>query len=177
MKDCAAKQNICLGIINDYNSFFNHLTKDCIKEESIYINWDCINDKYTVCDDIKNNWDNLKDCILNEDNGVTTVPMQHFEEIETISKYRKTTKQLKAVSTNANIAFITNFINEQLTKITHHRNQLKHYRSIINDVKDHFLDDISIDMDFSENLSIPVKFEPQSLQWFHQQVTMFTVAS
>ena len=112
------KTNTCLGIINDYNSFFNHLTKDCIKEESTYINWDCTIDKYTVCDDIKKNWDNLKDCILNEDNGVTKVPMQHFEKIETIIKYGKTTKRLKAVSTSANIAFITNFIDERLTKIT-----------------------------------------------------------
>ena len=43
---------------------------------------------------------------------------------------------------------------------------------IINDVKDHFLDDISVDVDFSENLSIPVKFEPQLLNWSHQQVTV-----
>ena len=29
---------------------------------------------------------------------------------------------------------------------------------------------ICIDLDFSENLSIPVQFEPQSLHWCHQQV-------
>ena len=98
--DYVAKQNICLGIINGYHSFFNDLTKDWIKEEATYINWDCTIDKYTVCDDIKKNWDNLKDRILNEGNGVTTVAMEHFEKIETISKYGKTTKRVKAVSTN-----------------------------------------------------------------------------
>ena len=118
LTDCAAKQTLALVSFNDYNSFFNHLTKDCIKKKSTYINWDCTIDKYTVCDDIKKTWDNLKDCILNEDNRVTKVPMQHFEKIETISKYGKTTKWLKAISTSANIAFITNFIDERLTKIT-----------------------------------------------------------
>ena len=31
---------------------------------------------------------------------------------------------------------------------------------------------VSIDLDFSENLQIPGKFEPQSLHWAHQQLTV-----
>ena len=30
----------------------------------------------------------------------------------------------------------------------------------------------SIDTDFPENLTVPVKYEPQSLYWCHQQVTV-----
>ena len=30
----------------------------------------------------------------------------------------------------------------------------------------------SVDIDFSEHLTVPVKFEPQSLYWCHQQVTI-----
>lgn len=29
-----------------------------------------------------------------------------------------------------------------------------------------------IDVDFSENLTVPVKYEPQSLHWSHEQVTV-----
>ena len=49
---------------------------------------------------------------MNEDDGITTVTLQHFENIETITKNGKTTKRLKAVSTIANISFIMNFIEE-----------------------------------------------------------------
>ena len=31
---------------------------------------------------------------------------------------------------------------------------------------------VSIDVDFSENLSVPVQFEPQSIHWSHSQVTV-----
>ena len=32
---------------------------------------------------------------------------------------------------------------------------------------------VVIDIDFSENLSVPVKFEPQSKHWDHEQVTVY----
>ena len=34
------------------------------------------------------------------------------------------------------------------------------------------VDTVCLDVDFAENLSIPVKYEPQSLHWFHEQVTI-----
>ena len=46
--DCTTKQNICLGRINNYSSFFEHLTEDCEKEESTYISWNCPVDN-TLC--------------------------------------------------------------------------------------------------------------------------------
>ena len=33
-------------------------------------------------------------------------------------------------------------------------------------------DTIPVDVDFSENLSVPTKYEPQSLHWSHSQVTV-----
>ena len=58
-----------------------------------------------------------------------------------------------------------------MKKIIHHRNQLKHYRNTIHTFKEQF-DAVSIDIDFAENLTVPVKFEPQSLHWSHEQITV-----
>ena len=33
-------------------------------------------------------------------------------------------------------------------------------------------DSLIIDTDFSENLKLPVKFEPQSLHWCHETITV-----
>ena len=67
--------------------------------------------------------------------------------------------------------YIINFIATRLPKIIHHRNHLKHYWSIITEFRECY-DNVHIDIDFSENLSIHVKFEPQPLHWHHEQVTI-----
>ena len=62
-------------------------------------------------------------------------------------------------------------MDERLRKMIHHRNQLKHYR----DTKQLALDNLNaveIDIDFSENLDKPVKYEPQSLHWTSDQVSV-----
>jgi len=79
--------------------------------------------------------------------------------------------RLTAVSTKANMQFIVEFIDNLLKKTIHNRNQLRHYRNVIKSFKEHF-DTILVDIDFSENLSIPVKYEPQSMHWSHQQITV-----
>ena len=48
------------------------------------------------------------------------------------------------------------FIEQRLSSIIHHRNQLKHYHSTLGVFKENF-DTISLDVDFSENVSILVK--------------------
>ena len=58
-----------------------------------------------------------------------------------------------------------------LTTLVFHRNMLKLYRNI----KDLFLDVVNAvytDIDYSENLTIGVKWEPQSLHWSKMQVTV-----
>ena len=54
-------------------------------------------------------------------------------------------------------------------KIIHHRNQLKHYRSTMKEFRALF-DTVSLDLDFSENLQVPVKYEPQSLHWANAKI-------
>ena len=53
----------------------------------------------------------------------------------------------------------------------HHRNHLHHYRYSIHKVLQN-VDAVCLDVDFAENLSIPVKHEQQSLHWSHEQVTI-----
>ena len=98
--------------------------------------------------------------VLAVDDEKTTVSMQHFETVEKVTKKSKIMKRLVAKSSSDNVPFILDFISN-----------LKHYRSTINEFREHF-DTISLDIDFSENLQIPVKFEPRSLHWSHEQVTV-----
>ena len=63
-------------------------------------------------------------------------------------------QRLKPVKEEANITFVTNFIQALLANIVHHRNQLQHFRK----VHPSFLEIFNaafIDIDFSENLKIP----------------------
>ena len=48
---------------------------------------------------------------------------------------------------------------------------MKHYRSTISKVEEHF-DSVFIDIDYAENLTVPLKCEPQSLHCSHEQVTV-----
>ena len=95
---------------------------------------------------------------------------QHFENIEITLKNGKVVKCLKAVKDHVDLLYITNLITKFLYKFILHRNQLKHYRETSNAMKD--LLEGYIDIDFSENLTVPVKFEPQSLHWSHEEITV-----
>ena len=53
----------------------------------------------------------------------------------------------------------------------HHRNYLHHYRYSIHKVFQN-VNVVCLDADFAENLSISVKYEPQSLHWSHELVTL-----
>ena len=99
-----------------------------------------------------------------QDDATTTVKMQHFENVEVLPKNGAKKKCLKADE-------IANFISNIFAKIVYHRNQLKYYRNIIAIFTESF-DASFVVIDFSENLSVPVKFEPQSLHWSHEQVTV-----
>ena len=169
--DCTSKQKIVLPF-KDYTTFFEYLTSDCTDcRETTYIKWECTPNKYTFCDKIATKWSEFKQGIISADDKKTTVKMQHFETVEKITKKGKITKRLVAKSSTVGLPFIMNFISERLSKIINHRNHLKHYRNTIKEFREHF-DTIALDVDFSENLSIPVQFEPQSLHWSHEQVTV-----
>ena len=87
-------------------------------------------------------------------------------------KTGKEIKIMKSVQEKCNLTFITNFISEKLPDIIFHRNHLKHYKNFHSDIYSFYDSCISIDADFAENLSVPVKFEPQSMHWSRQQVTI-----
>ena len=67
--------------------------------------------------------------------------------------------------------YITDFISNLLPTVIHHRNQLKHYRSVIHKFHELF-DAASLDIDFSENLSVICKEQPQQLHWNLHQITV-----
>ena len=91
--------------------------------------------------------------------------------MDLIRKAGKIVKHLKTISMPKNMYFIVDFISERLASFIHHWNQLKHYHSSISSLEEYF-DTVSIHTDFSEYLSIPVKYKPQSLHWSHSQVTV-----
>ena len=74
---------------------------DCGKEESIYINWWCTLDNKTIGKETNSTWDNLKNQLLQNDDSITTVTLQCYGEVETVTKNGKTAICLKTVSTNA----------------------------------------------------------------------------
>ena len=70
------------------------------------------------------------------------------------------------------IVFILNFISELLPDIIYHRNHMRHYRNCLQQVLNFHDRCALLDADFAENLTVPVKYEPQSLHWCHQQVSI-----
>lgn len=58
-----------------------------------------------------------------------------------------------------------------LGKAIHQPNQLHHYQNAIHLFRDNF-DVLCLAIDFSENLNILVKFEPQSVHWHHDTSTV-----
>ena len=95
--------------------------------------------------------------------------MTMFDKIIHVNRAGKEVKHLKATLKRVNVPVVIDFIAQWLPKIMHHRNQLKHYRNTIHSLRDNF--NVSLDIDFSENLKVPIKSEPQSLHWSHKQVT------
>ena len=112
-------------------------------------------------------WHNLKTSILQQDDK----NMQHFEKVEVLKKNGKIIKGLKAVSTQANLSFITEFLEKRLSSIIHHHNQLKLYRSCLSLFKENIIG-AYIYIDFSENVFVPVRYEQQDLHWSQEQITL-----
>ena len=74
--------------------------------------------------------------------------MQHFEKVEVLMKNGKIVQCLKAVSTQVNLSFITEFLEKRLSSsITHNCNQHKHYRSCLSSSKESIIG-AYIDVDF-----------------------------
>ena len=166
--DCADEQSLGLG--EKIMTFFPYLTERCDTCDTTYISWVCSPDYKTICTHIQEQWKNFQ-CIISKANENVKVTLNRFVKVEIITKNGKRVKQLQASSTKENMSSLVNFFTKMMPKINHHRNQLRHYRNVINRFRDHF-GAISIDLDFSENLKVSVKYEPQSLHWSHEQITV-----
>lgn len=161
---CCENQNISLQF-SDYGSFF-----ECPNNDLTYISWDCFLDNKTLFNNITRKWQNLILLASNANENVT-VPMMMFEKHLHINKNGSQTERLKALKKDINLQFLTDFIGKILYKIIHHRNMLKNYRNTGNSFKE-YMNAAYLDIDFAENLTVPVKFEPQSLHWAKEQVTV-----
>lgn len=165
---CCKKQNIDLDF-TDYQTFFEFLTRDCEKDENAYVSWDCTPDKRTVCKSITNNWQKFVSSILQNSSADVAVPFSFFSTTAYLKKNNQEGKRLEAVHTSSNLFEITEFITEMMPKIIHHRNQLKNYRAIIHTFREHH-NAVLIDIDFSEKLKVPIKFQAQSQHWNERTV-------
>lgn len=86
-------------------------------------------------------------------------------------KKGKETKRLQLAKVPATLDYLAQFMDGLLSNIINHRNHLRHYRNVIGSfVVLH--EGVYLDVDFSENLSVPVKYEPQSLHWGHDQISV-----
>ena len=127
--------------------------------------------KKTTCQDISSNWECLKLFLVESNNGDVTVSFNCFQKTNIITKKGKETKRLKLLKTDADMVFLVNFVDNILAKSIYHRNMLKYYRNT-RSIFESLFDSVSIHIDFAENFTVPVKYEPQLLHWSHEQVTV-----
>lgn len=162
---------------SDYRGILSTLTQDCEAEEHTYICWECTPDKEHMCKHIKLRWQELKAQFAEHDNG-KTVSFSEFQRMvcKKVSEVVKNKKgepviKLQAIKRDVSLAYLTKFIEALLPNIIHHRNFLKLYRNTQKLFLNMF-NCVYIDADFSENLTLGIKWEPQSLQWSKTQVTV-----
>ena len=162
---CEKKENIPLESFDSYIKFSKALTEQCSNHDYTYISWQCTPDKKATSQDISSNWKCPKLFLVKNSNGDVTVPFNDFQKTKIITKKGKETKRLKLQKTDA--------CNNIPAKMIYHRNMLKYYRNTWS-VFESLFGSVSIDIDFAENLTAPVKYEPQSLHWSHEQVTVYS---
>ena len=130
-----------------------------------------------MCEDITNNFSEVLQLLQN--NEEKTIPFTYFDkQIQydddgkvILNKKEKPVKKLVPVTENATAKFLIEFLRNMLPNIINHRNMLKLYRNI----KGAFLNTLNavyMDIDFSENLTIGIKWEPQETHWTKTQVTV-----
>ena len=86
LRDCAKEQNLDLGNINTYVTFFDFLTNSCEKESTTYLSWKCIPNKNTICSDIETKWKDLKDSLKSTSDNDVKVQLMRFEKIDLITE-------------------------------------------------------------------------------------------
>ena len=157
-----------------YKSFFEFLSQNCpTTENSLYVPWECTLNPSILCDQITDAWNHIKTKFENiSSSNQPTVNLLRFEKVEIENKNGSINSKLQPKNTPMNVQKILQFMEKLLPKVTHHRNLLKNYRSSISDILNFEPDPIILDVDFSENLSVPVNMEPQSYHWTGHQLSI-----
>ena len=83
--DICKKQDLELSF-DSYETFFNNLTQNCAKDNLTYISWQCTPSKKTLCNDIQQNWKNLKDFLIRSSDEPVTVPLLLFDNVPYTTK-------------------------------------------------------------------------------------------
>ena len=112
--------------------------------------------KKTICKNITEQWNALKDIIRTSDDKVT-VPFTEFQKRivydtqgkEVVNKKGEVVKKLTPIKMSATATYLMEFVEQLLPTIVHHRNKLKLYRSSIKAFYQLF-DAVHIDIDFSD---------------------------
>ena len=120
---------------------------------------------------VRKRWSLFSDRILTQESSEITVRLEHFEKVEVTNKTGEIKKRLKQVTSDASLFFLTYFISDFLPKFIHHPNELKHFRSVSATFHEYFKA-INTDLDYSENLTLPMKQHPQSMYWALDTVTV-----
>ena len=114
--------------------------------------------------------ENSKQLITTKADWSECVSFNYFEKETYTTKTGKESIRLYMKQNKVNAAYLTQFLSDLLPSIIFHRNQLKYFRNIITSFKENFK--CLIDIDFSKNLKVPLKYEPQSAHWNLKQVTV-----
>ena len=151
---------------------FLNVFKDCQHcLYNYYIDWKCTPNKKEVCGDILKNWEFIKNGMLGESNDSITIPFMYFDQREKQTKGGEIRKILTAVQEDVNISFLCNFVENILSKIIHHRNLLKNFRTLYPQIVGN-LSTAELIVDFAENLTIPLSRQPQSMYWAENQISI-----
>ena len=141
----------------------NFLTKGCRRDEYAHISWSCTESKKATCQHIQLQWKSFLESLsvfvdVDDAEDTETVRLDHFEKVMVKNKHGEEKKHLKQISTCANFSFLVPFLTKTIPEIIHHRNELKHFRSVVGMFRLLF-NAVCMDLDFSENLTIPMKDE------------------
>ena len=183
---------------NDYRSFMNDLIKDCptmseTENDFGHVPWKCVDDKKKTCDHIKKRWTYLKNKLLLQDTkfrDAAKATNAAISESVNVDKSKKVaeclkvrmpvfemnpeTEKLEQSNKFQDADGVVNYIEKRLAKFCIHRNHLKHFRTTF----PIFLSQLDSDnipnlsLDFSENLTLPIRFEPQSMHWVKTQISI-----
>ena len=97
------------------------------------------------------------------------IPFTTFQIVEYFTKKVFLSEHLKPVEKKSSLHEIVAFAESILPKIINHWNHSHHYSISLHSFRDNF-DALCLDIDFSKNVSIPVKSESQLVHWHKDSI-------